>query len=197
MPNEVEEIMKQPQPRPQPRPGIHPGILIATSVVMLFIGVASGWSLRGTQGNGPAFAFKAFAERAIGAHVIYAPDEKHPVEVGADQETHLVDWLSQRLGSPLQVPDLGKYDFALIGGRLLPDDSQPAAQLMFEDTMGRRVTVYVRSQESEDTSFRLARTPGGNAFYWVDSSMGYALAGDIARDELLKIANDMHDVSNF
>ncbi|MBL4615620.1 MAG: anti-sigma factor [Magnetovibrio sp.] len=185
VPNEIEQILKQPRPRFK----IPTGIWITASVVMLFIGVTAGWNLRGQQGDAPAFVHKAFAERAIGAHVVYASEVRHPVEVGADQETHLVTWLSKRLGTAVKVPDLGERGFSLIGGRLLADESKPAALFMFEDTMGRRVTVYVKAQEGKDTTFRLARTMEANAVYWVNAPLAYVLTGDLGREELLNIAN--------
>jgi anti-sigma factor RsiW len=50
---------------------------------------------------------------------------RHPVEVGAQQEAHLVQWLSRRLGRPLAAPALQDRGFHLLGGRLLP--GEPAA----------------------------------------------------------------------
>src|SRR5262249_11275517 len=41
----------------------------------------------------------AFVATAIGAHSVYVPEVRHPVEVGAAEETHLVQWLTKRLGT--------------------------------------------------------------------------------------------------
>lgn len=65
------------------------------------------------------------------------------MEVAADQEAHLVAWLSKRLGTPLKVPRLDTLGFGLVGGRLLPGDQGPVAQFMYQDGQGQRLTLYV------------------------------------------------------
>ena len=47
-----------------------------------------------------------FVRQAAVAHAVYAPEVRHPVEVAAAQQEHLIQWLSKRLGRPLKVPDL-------------------------------------------------------------------------------------------
>ena len=62
----------------------------------------------------------ALPRRAAVAYAVYAPEVRHPVEVGADQQDHLVKWLSKRLGNELKVPVLTQQGYVLVGGRLLP-----------------------------------------------------------------------------
>ena len=45
-----------------------------------------------------------FAHRAAVAHVVYSPDVRRPVEVGADQEQALVTWLTKRMGTDVRPP---------------------------------------------------------------------------------------------
>ena len=71
---------------------------------------------------------------------------RHPVEVDATQEAHLVQWLSKRLGHPLVVPDLTKAGFQLIGGRLLPSEGGPAAQFMYQKWQQSSDAVRARRQ---------------------------------------------------
>ncbi len=42
---------------------------------------------------------ESFVADAMSAHLVYAVEVRHPVEVGANDETHLLTWLSRRLGS--------------------------------------------------------------------------------------------------
>ena len=132
------------------------------------------------------------------AHATYSPEVRHPVEVGADQEAHLVAWLSKRLGAPVRAPRLDSVGLTLVGGRLLPGEAGPSglpvptAQFMYQCQKGRRVTLYVRSEGTDhgETAFRYARDGGVGVFYWIDRRFGYALSSsDMDRDELLKIAN--------
>ena len=114
-----------------------------------------------------------------------------PVEVTASEEQHLVNWLSKRLGAGVRAPDLEPAGFALVGGRLLPgSDGGPAAQFMYEDQSGRRLTLYLRHAQwdSGETAFRDAERVGVSLFYWIDGPFGYALAGDLDRERLLEVA---------
>jgi anti-sigma factor RsiW len=124
------------------------------------LGTVAGWYLH-SYTTVPPDAM-GFARQAAIAHVVYSPEVRHPVEVGADQETHLVSWLSKRLGAKLRVPQLNALGYQLVGGRLLPGNRGPVAQFMFQDASGQRLTLYVRSGsgESRETAFRYTREGG-------------------------------------
>ena len=157
-------------------------------------GLVAGWQLHAWRVAGVAQQAEAlpFAKRAAVAHAVYSPEVRHPVEVGADQEQHLVTWLSKRLGVKLYAPKLGEAGLALVGGRLLPGESGPVAQFMYQTQNGRRMTLYVRaeSKQQRETAFRYARDDSIGVFYWIDRECSYALASaDLGRDELLRVAN--------
>jgi len=165
----------------------------------LLAGGIAGWELRPDVTRQVALnAPAAIVRTAAIAHATYSPEVRHPVEVGADQEAHLVAWLSKRLGASLRAPKLDSVGLTLVGGRLLPGDPgasgvpAPTAQFMYQSQKGRRVTLYVRHEAVDhgETAFRFAREDGVGVFYWIDRSFGYALSSsDMDRDELLKIAN--------
>ena len=75
---------------------------------------------------------------AITAYRTYSVEVRHPVEVDAGQEAHLVQWLSKRLGRQLVVPDLASAGFRLMGGRLLPAKDGQAAKFMYENGNAER-----------------------------------------------------------
>jgi len=157
------------------------------------VGVVVGWQLHAYNTDKQAES-SSWARRAAIAHVVYSPEVRHPVEVGADQEAHLVAWLSKRLGSPLKVPHLGNLGYALVGGRLLPGDRGPVAQFMYQDGKGQRLTLYVRvnPDDSHETAFRFAQERGVGVFYWLDRRLGYALSGEVDKPELLRVATAVH-----
>ena len=164
------------------------------------LGAAAGWELRGARPN-PAQADvgAAMARRAAIAHATYSPEVRHPVEVGADQEAHLVAWLSKRLGAPLRAPKLDEVGYSLVGGRLLPGDNGPVAHFMYQTSRGTRVTLYVRTEMAgnRETAFRYAREGNVGVFYWVDRKLGYALSSaDISKEDLLKVANAVYQQLN-
>jgi anti-sigma factor RsiW len=149
----------------------------------------------GMQGGGGALT--GFARRAAVAHVVYSPDVRRPVEVGADQEQQLVAWLSKRLGTPIKPPSLQSVGFELIGGRLLPGDSGPVAQFMYHDGIGQRLTLYVtrevpKTAGAPEPGFRFGQDGPVNVFFWVDKSFGYAISGGADRQQLMTVALEVH-----
>ena len=75
-----------------------------------------------------------------------------------------------------------------MGGRLLPGEAGPAAQFMYENQSGARLTLYVTGSARDETAFRLLRDGNRRTFYWVSDGMGYALSGPIAEGKLRSIA---------
>lgn len=175
------------QPRRWPRS-------IAAAVAWLSCGLAAGWfSHAMLQQQAPAPT--VFAQKALAAHVLYTAEQRHPVEVPAQQEAHLVAWLSKRLDAPIRAPSLQEQGFSLLGGRLLPGDMSPAdasplAQLMYESANGERLTLTVRHavQARQETGFKVMERDGTSVFYWIDREYGYALSGSIDKAHLLEVA---------
>lgn len=144
---------------------------------------------------GPSLS--GFALRAAVAHVVYSPDVRRPVEVGADQEQQLVAWLSKRLGTQVKPPSLDAIGYELIGGRLLPGETGPVAQFMYHDAGGQRMTLYVTRESARpagkpETAFHFGQDGGVKVFYWVDRNFGYAISGGVDRQALLRVANEVY-----
>jgi anti-sigma factor RsiW len=117
----------------------------------------------------------------------------HPVEVPAEQEAHLVQWLSRRVGKPLAAPNLTVQGYRLIGGRLLPDSGEAAALFMYENTQGNRLTLYARSGgNDEQTSFRFETQDDVSAFSWIDNGLSYVVTAKVERAQLLPIAEAIY-----
>lgn len=136
-----------------------------------------------------------FVHQAAVAHMVYAPEVRHPVEVYSAQEQHLVSWLSLRLGRQLKVPNLSSNGFHLVGGRLLPGEvHKSAAQFMYENAAGQRITLYLRgmAQPTPESAFRFAKGEGVATLYWVNHDWGYALSSDLPRDTLLAVASSVY-----
>lgn len=166
---------------------------IAASVAWIAAGGALGWIAHNEQPRVITVATTLPTQAAI-AHVVYVPEVLHPVEVTAAQQEHLVAWLSKRLNNNMRVPQLTPHGYHLVGGRLLPGDSRPAAQFMYENGNGQRVTLYVKNSESHDgsTAFQYTSERGVSVFYWIDGSLGYALTGNIDRGTLLTLATAVY-----
>ncbi len=143
-----------------------------------------------------------FARQASVAHAVYAPEVRHPVEVTAAQQDHLVKWLSKRLDKPLVVPNLSAQGYELVGGRLLPGDAGARAQFMFQNAASERITVYLgilngktTAETSSSGTPQLSFLTDGPVpgFYWVDHGFGYALVGELPRESLMQLAQMVCD----
>ncbi|EIM27796.1 anti-sigma factor family protein [Microvirga lotononidis] len=132
------------------------------------------------------------ADNAIAAHRIYVSERLHPVEVPAEQEAHLVQWLSRRVGKPLTAPNLNAQGYRLIGGRLLPDSGEAAALFMYENGGGNRLTLYARSGDEAQTSFQFEERDGVSAFSWIENGLSYVVTAKADRAQLLPIAEAIY-----
>lgn len=178
---------------------------LAMAASIAFVSASAGWLMRGAINAGSPLsmasvvveqkpAVAGFARRAAVAHVVYSPDVRRPVEVGANQEDQLVAWLSKRLDTPLKPPHLGRVGYELIGGRLLPGEQGPVAQFMYHDAYGQRLTLYVtrEAKASGDTAFRFVQDGPVNVFYWVDGRFGYAISAGADKDALHLVAQEVY-----
>lgn len=165
---------------------------VAAALALLFLGAAGGFFAGRVQPQGSGDA--RFAENALTAYTTYVSEVAHPVEVEAAEAAHLVQWLSKRLGHPINAPDFAAAGFRLIGGRLLPSETGPAAMFMYEDTAGHRVTLYAApGKGTGDTAFRFIERGSAQGFYWIDGALSYAVAGEIPRETLRAIAVAAYD----
>lgn len=193
---QYDAVLDEPLPerlRLSVRPQRRTLVRAAAAAAWLAVGAAAGWLARGVEPP-PVARTVSIARDAALAHAVYTPEVRHPVEVGADQEQHLVAWLSKRLGGEVRPPLLTEFGYQLVGGRLLPADGGPAAQFMYQDGVGHRLTLYVRTDagDNRETAFRFAQEGKVRVFYWVDGPFGYALTGELDREPLLRAANTVY-----
>ncbi len=194
-------VLKEPIPlgmHPRARPRHFPMPLrYAAMISAMVISGILGWSLRGVEAPQQK-PIMAMVNRAALAHVVYTPEVLHPVEVSKEQEAQLVHWLSKRLGNNIRAPHLAGAGYELMGGRLLPGNQGPVAQFMYQDGKGQRLTLYISSKMAGkgEASFRFAQEGKVGVFYWVDEDLGYALSGEIAKPDLLKVANNVYQELN-
>jgi anti-sigma factor RsiW len=176
----------------QPKPRALRWRSLVTGLSLFALGGLSGLALR--DGTSGPFATPALAARSLEAHRVYVSEVRHPVEVGADEEAHLVQWLSKRLGFPITAPNLSGEGLRLLGGRLLPSEAGPAALLMYEAADGSRSSLYFsREADPIGTAFRYAEGGDAAAFYWRDGPGGFAVVGPRDRERLLRVARRVYD----
>jgi anti-sigma factor RsiW len=169
---------------------------IAAAILLLATGGLGGWLAHARLApTSPVSRETPIAAEALTAHRIFVAETVHPVEVAAAQEAHLVQWLSRRLNHPLKAPDLSAQGFRLMGGRLLPANSGAAAQLMYQDDAGARLTLYLRADGAAGTAFRFVEGQNASAFTWTEDGFGYAITAQVERTQLLTIAESVYQQS--
>lgn len=165
---------------------------VAVIAIAAALGAAAGWW--GRSATIEPSSWQEFPGQAAAAYRVYAPEHDRPVEIAAGHE--LLAWLSQRLGMRIGAPQLDPFGYHLIGGRLLPTPAgAPAAQLMYQDDTGRRITLYIRAdlRNSRDIEFQFTRERDVNVLYWLDGPRGYALSADLNERAMLPIAKVLYD----
>ena len=180
--------------------GSYSWLRVAAVAAWMAIGGVIGWQLNTNTSHQVVHSIAQAPEQvhlvkpAAFAHSIYTSEERHPVEVSADQEQHLVDWLSKRLKTEIKAPTLAKHGFSLMGGRLLPSTDRMAAQFMYENKNGNRVTLYIRTGvwNNEQTAFRFTEQDGTGVFYWIDGQVAYCLVGDLEQGKLLTLSESVY-----
>lgn len=164
----------------------------AAAVALLALGGALGWGAARLQTGEPVAT--SFAEAALRAYATYTVEVVHPVEVPGTDAAHLSTWMSKRLGQKINPPNLEAEGLTLLGGRILPDATGVAALLMYEDTAGRRITLFVLpTRDGGDTPLRFAAQDGTNSFFWVDGTLSCAITGTLPREALQAIARAAYD----
>jgi len=135
---------------------------------------------------------------AFAYHAVYTPEVKHPVEVGAKDQKHLLKWLSKRLNTTVKAPDLTSQGYELLGGRLLESGNSPAAQFMYENKQGKRLTLLTRHKKNSesDTSFRYATQGDMNGFYWIDGEQSFVILSGTSKQAISTVAHTVYQTYN-
>lgn len=129
---------------------------------------------------------------AAQAHQVFGDETQRPVELKAAAYEEMAAWFSRQLGEPVEIPSLQAIGLRLIGGRLLPAENGPIAQLLYEDGSGRRLTLALSSEPAEHgPEFHLAEVEGLAAGYWQDGEITYAVVAKTSEQQLAAIASEL------
>lgn len=163
----------------------------AAACLLVALGGAGGWTLRGMGGDRDA-GIAALADEASYSYAVFGSDPVRAVEVSAADRGELVRWLENRLARQVHVPDLAKAGYGLLGGRVVATQNGPAGMLIYDDRAGRRIAILMRPMIKQDQNARMAqgRRGGVIGYSWADSGMGYSLVGTEGPRQLHPIADE-------
>ena len=164
------------------------GHLVRAAAVLLVAAASGAGGWFGRAWTGGADGLHAATENAVTAYQTFSVEVRHPVEVRAEEGAHLQQWLSNRLQRPLIPPDLSSLGYRLIGGRVLPAAAVPAAQLMYDDDHGGRLTVYAQPLGIDGEEFHYTKQGDVRTVVWAEERMVLAVTGRVPQDALIAVA---------
>lgn len=162
------------------------------AIVAGSVGGAAGWMLGSAASASAPTNFESFTHGALAAHRLYIGEVRHPIEVRA-AETHLLPWLSRRIGTTVRAPELSSFDLTLLGGRLLPGVNGPAALFMYESASGERFTLYCSKLNLERSGLRYNANEQFAAIHWIEGGYGYVVSGPVDKPRLKAIARSAYE----
>jgi anti-sigma factor RsiW len=166
----------------------------AAAVLLAFAGGGTiGWFMHDSETATSQPNFGTLTGDAIEAHRLYVVEMRHPVEVDGSERTHLVQWLSKRLGYDVMAPQLDNAGLKLVGGRLLPGPGAPAAFLMYEGASGERFTFYCAKSKAANSQMRYQTQDPDTAVTWSDNGVGFVVTGPDNRDRIRQVADLVYD----
>jgi anti-sigma factor RsiW len=164
--------------------------MAAAAVICLTVGAAGGWYV---ARPGKPTVGDPIAE-ALAAHRLYAEDIAHPVAVSGNTGGTLGIWLSKRLDRKLTIPNLEEAGWRLVGGNLLPAGAKPGAQIMYEDSEGRRLTLFFTPiAPNGDSAPHYAMVGDLDAMSWTDGNLDCTIVGPIRRQDIRRIAAAVYE----
>ncbi|MBT2246291.1 anti-sigma factor [Sphingobium sp. BHU LFT2] len=143
--------------------------------LLLGIGFASGWSVKQAT-MPPRAGIAALANEAGDNFRVFAADTVQPVDMGPERRVALSDWVSRRLGSRIQAPELESAGYAFVGGRLVATSHGPAALFLYRSADGAPLGVFIRPMKIEKNADIQVHEIGGlRGLTWSRRGMGFSV----------------------
>ncbi len=171
---------------PEP-PSIRRYLTAASVVVALGLGGAGGYFAGLSQGT-PVAAAPGWLADIADYHRVYAAQQRHLVEVGADEADHIRTWLTNTVGAEVRIPDLSEHGLTFQGARLLVAAGKPVAQLMFTDAEMQVVALCFIQTETPREGFATQTIGAFDMVSWGGRDANFVVVGDEGRADLRAIA---------
>lgn len=182
--------MGMPTARPAPR---RISGAIAAGLALFILGGAGGYLLKDQIApTGTVVASKGWLNDIADYHAVYAGQQRHLVEVGADESDHIQQWLGTTVGVSFSIPDLSQFGLSFEGGRLLVAKGKPVAQLMYRQADGTVIALCLQSSANGGAAsapeFRQQTIKGFDLVSWRADGAAYVVIGPGGQPDLTGIA---------
>lgn len=169
------------------------GSALAAGLAFFVFGGIGGYFLKGQIApSGTVVAQSGWLSDIADYHAVYASQQRHLVEVPAEESAHLVTWLGATVGVEFSIPDLSDFDLTFEGGRLLVANGKPVAQLMYRQPDGTVVALCLQSSMSGDKvsapEFKQQTIKGFDFVSWKADGASYVVIGPGGKTSLTDIA---------
>jgi anti-sigma factor RsiW len=162
----------------------------AAAIVLAFAILGGAWWLREEQNSSAELTHAAAAAYLAGTATLA------PAGTAADRD-QLVEKIAAHLGVHVAPPDLSKFGFNLAGGQLLASSDHPAAQLIYVDGRGRRISCFFRRIDTDrETNWEYSKAEGVPGIHRVGEKLGWVVLGDLPVAELQQIAEATYKSSS-
>lgn len=177
-----------------------PWQVAAAVLLAVLAGGGGGWALRGLQVPGEV---QRLAMQAASAHQVYAagtPTTELALQKGMDRQQALLAlaaWTDRYLGRRILLPDMGPMGYHFVGGRVVSAMHGPAALLVFTDSAGNRVSVYMEPMH-DDAAAPMRPVHGDTAagYAWIRDRLFLSVMSDAAAPAPGTDPNDLHHLAN-
>lgn len=171
------------------RPDYQGWLRRAASIAVL---LTAGWSGHALYQRYLEPHLPSLVIEAAQAHEVFGEDSERPVELTAAALSEMTAWFSRHLGETVEIPSLRAIGLSLVGGRLLPGEDSPIAQLIYEDSAQRRLTLCLSAEPTDaGPAVELVEVEGLTAGYWDGGEVSYALVAQTPDLQLVAIASEL------
>ena len=168
-------------------PTIRRYLTAASVVVALGLGGAGGFFAGLSQGT-PVAATPGWLVDIADYHRVYAAEQRHLVEVAAEEADHIQTWLTVSVGAEVRIPDLAEHGLTFRGARLLVAAGKPVAQLMFTDADMRVVALCLIQTDTPREGVGTQTIGAFDMVSWGGRDANFVVVGDEGRPDLPAIA---------
>jgi anti-sigma factor RsiW len=156
--------------------------MAASCLLALGVGGMAGWQWRDARLTSEQLPMAD----AVSAYRLFAAAGEGDDADGVAPET-MRNWLQAHFGAAGEVPDLRAQGFRLHAGRLLSTPEGAAAMLVYEDSDGARIGLYLRPRTPRNVTGE-RRDGRLLAQYWAEGDTAFALVGPATQLRMREIA---------
>jgi anti-sigma factor RsiW len=153
----------------------------------LAVGIALGLLLN-------AFLVGYERQRALGDEVIAAHVRsllaQHATDVSSAADSTVRPWFASKLQFAPDVPDMARFGYPLVGGRLDYIDHVRVAALVYRSG-GNLINVFVWPAGKGPSALRAYRRKGYSVVHWVAGGMQHWAVSDLPLDKLKVVCSDL------